>query len=333
MDSANRLTCFSINKTALHVCQHSCAGLPLSRMAESAKRFCRFSGNVISNVDVRNLLHLYQFRPQRHERMNHFPGFFATALFAAVAILLLASSTSFARQESKLPTWPESSHVTVDQAVEQADYVAEEFVGTVTGLHELGNELPPPLDSSTKEFARNLQDQAAGLFGAEKSPDGWMSDLKRSFAGTNFAKVLSSLAIVLGAYFGFVWLTRKFNRSSSLGLPREVVEVLGHTSFGPRKNLQLVRLGSKLLLLMNSAEGTQTIGEITEPNEVEYLASLCGTKKSVRQRTSLQKAVPGPTQIPAAPTPTNEPQTDLKQILRQLHQVAQQQNGNSIFEA
>jgi flagellar biogenesis protein FliO len=82
---------------------------------------------------------------------------------------------------------------------------------------------------------------------------------------------------------------RKISPSGNRQLPTEVVQVLGRMPFGVKEQLQLVRLGNKLVLLLTSLDHTQPIGEVTDPQEVEYLTSLCQTGK--RGRGALASAV------------------------------------------
>ena len=125
-------------------------------------------------------------------------------------------------------------------------------------------------------------EKASSWFSGLSSEGNWMQDIKGFFKSSGTSKVIGSLALVLGFYFLFVWVTRKLNPLGNAGLPSEVLEVLGQVPFGPKRSLQMVRLGPKLLLLLNSPEGTQPLGEITDPEEVEYLASLCQKKTSPR---------------------------------------------------
>ncbi len=201
------------------------------------------------------------------------------------------------------------------------------------------------LDSTANMFF-NLKDatseKLSGLVGT-LNQDGSLSDKIKSLTGaTDVSKMLGSLALVLGLYFGFVWVMRKIYPEGNRGLPAEVIEVMGQVPFGPKRNLQLVRLGSKLLLLMNSPDGTQPIGEITDPTEVEYLASLCpGNRKKNRKHspteshfTALQQAAKSlvnastPPQ-PAPATPVNN--SNLANILRTLEQAAKP--NTAVFEA
>jgi flagellar biogenesis protein FliO len=128
-------------------------------------------------------------------------------------------------------------------------------------------------------------DKVSGFMAAFNQGGSWSNKLKSLTGSADIGKMLGSLALVLGIYFAFVWVMRKINPNGGRGLPPEVIEVLGQVPFGARRSLQLVRLGSKLLLLMNSPEGTQPIGEITDPTEVEYLASLCPGKNKKRSNS------------------------------------------------
>ena len=75
-------------------------------------------------------------------------------------------------------------------------------------------------------------------------------------------------------------------------MPNEVVAVLGQTKFGQSQQLQLIRLGSKLLLVTTSQAGSHTLGEITDPEEVFQIETLCREGKfnslseTLRQRAA-----------------------------------------------
>lgn len=97
-------------------------------------------------------------------------------------------------------------------------------------------------------------------------------------------RMLGSLAIVLGGYFAIVFLSRSFSSTTQPGLPKDVVQVLGRTPLSSKQTLQLVKLGNRLLLLLESAEGIQPLAEVSEPEEVEYIASLCADPRAGRRR-------------------------------------------------
>lgn len=87
--------------------------------------------------------------------------------------------------------------------------------------------------------------------------------------------VVGSLAIVLGLFLVLVWCTRRFAPPGSAQLPKEALELLGRSALSPRQQVQLVRLGNKLLLVSLTPAGAETLTEITDAAEVERLTSLC----------------------------------------------------------
>ena len=87
--------------------------------------------------------------------------------------------------------------------------------------------------------------------------------------------VLSSLAIVLGLFFLVVWLVRRALPKSATSLPSDVLEVLGRSPLAARHNLQLIRLGRRLLLVSVTPDAAETLTEVTDVDEVNHLISLC----------------------------------------------------------
>ncbi len=120
---------------------------------------------------------------------------------------------------------------------------------------------------------------------------GWLGKITSKFSGGgggkfDITRMLASLALVVGCYLSFVWLMRKMSPGGNRQLPAEVVQVLGRMPFGVKEHLQLVRLGNKLVLLLTSLDHTQPIGEVTDPQEVEYLTSLCQSGKRGRGKVA-----------------------------------------------
>jgi flagellar biogenesis protein FliO len=198
----------------------------------------------------------------------------------------------------------------------------------------------PSLESTidtTASMLSNLSDsvgeKTSGWLASLKQ-NGWMASIRSLFGASEAGKMLGSLALVLGIYFAFVWVMRKINPGGNRELPPEVVSVLGQVPFGPRQNLQLVRLGSKLLLLMNSPEGTQPIGEIADALEVEYLTSLCpGASQSSSGLGALHLAAKRLTESASQSntTPQPTPTTNLSQVIKMLERATKQ--GGAVFEA
>lgn len=86
---------------------------------------------------------------------------------------------------------------------------------------------------------------------------------------------ISSLALVLGLFFLSVYVMRRSSGSQEVVLPSEAFEVLGRAPLLHRQQVQLIRLGNKLLLLSVGAGGAETLAEITDAEEVQRLAGLC----------------------------------------------------------
>ena len=96
----------------------------------------------------------------------------------------------------------------------------------------------------------------------------------KSSWGTAVSMFLS-LAVVLSFFLLVAWLVKKSQPASFLKLPGDVVQVMGRTPMAPRQQMYVVRFGSKLLLISHQPGQTQTLGEITDADEVQRLAGLC----------------------------------------------------------
>ncbi len=141
---------------------------------------------------------------------------------------------------------------------------------------------PGPASSSLGRSVGGIMEfvsqQSGKLFGSDSTA--------RTSGGPDWRRMIGGLALVLGGYFLLVSFVRWINPKRNGPLPTEVVEVLGKTPFGNRQNLQLVRLGSKLLLLLESSEGIQPIAEIEDPNEVQQVIGMCCQPPSRRRRSA-----------------------------------------------
>lgn len=97
--------------------------------------------------------------------------------------------------------------------------------------------------------------------------------------------VLASLGLVLGLFFLLAWFARRGMPGAIPTLPKSVVEVLGRVPMGGRQQLQLMRVGNKLILLHLSLTGVETLTEIEDPAEIDRIAGLCsqgGANSSTR---------------------------------------------------
>lgn len=104
-----------------------------------------------------------------------------------------------------------------------------------------------------------------GAGSVDKPKSSWSAALSMFF----------SLAVVLSFFLLVAWLVKKSQPNSFIKLPGDVVQVMGRTPMAPRQQMYVVRFGSKLLLISHQPGQTQTLGEITDADEVQRLAGLC----------------------------------------------------------
>ena len=85
-----------------------------------------------------------------------------------------------------------------------------------------------------------------------------------------------SLLFVISLIVGGAYLFARHGGRIPGVLPADVVQVLGKRFIDAKNSVQLVRCGSKILVLSNSSQhGLRTLSEITDPGEVELLTSQC----------------------------------------------------------
>jgi flagellar biogenesis protein FliO len=94
-------------------------------------------------------------------------------------------------------------------------------------------------------------------------------------AGKALTTVVGSLAVVLAVFFLVAWITRRATPRHLRPLPAEVIECLGRAPLAGRQQMQLVRLGRKLVLLSVTNTDARPLCEVTDPLEVDRLAGLC----------------------------------------------------------
>jgi flagellar biogenesis protein FliO len=110
-------------------------------------------------------------------------------------------------------------------------------------------------------------------------------------ATTAITTVAASLATVLAIFVVLVWCTRRLNGGGATPLPKEALEVIGRAPLNGRQQMQLVRLGSKLVLLAVSPGSAETLTEISDPAEVEHLLGLCHRGQSASATAAFREAL------------------------------------------
>lgn len=139
--------------------------------------------------------------------------------------------------------------------------------------------LPPAPADQTAARPATLALPPPGRGKADSGPLG-----SRAFKGehaahpgnpASFLTVGGSLAMVLGLFLVLAWVARRASPNHMARLPKEVFDVLGRAPLSGRQQVHLLRCGSKLLLVSVTPTGTETLTEITDPQEVDRLAGLC----------------------------------------------------------
>jgi flagellar biogenesis protein FliO len=109
--------------------------------------------------------------------------------------------------------------------------------------------------------------------GERLTPSRLISDFGLRF--DSLYSTLAALAIVLGLFFVCVWGLRRGTRKSVTMLPSTVVNVLGRVSLAPKRFAELLRVGNKLVLVVQTPNGLRPLTEVTDPAEVDRLLGLC----------------------------------------------------------
>lgn len=126
-------------------------------------------------------------------------------------------------------------------------------------------------------------------------------------AGGAIGTVVGSLAIVLGLFVVLVWCSKRFAPAGSAMLPKEAIEMLGRASLTPRQQVQLVRVGNKLLVVAITSAGIETLTEITDPAEVERLAALCRRQQPASASSTFSQILGQISREPARPGFVDQP--------------------------
>ncbi|MEM9644529.1 MAG: flagellar biosynthetic protein FliO [Planctomycetota bacterium] len=87
----------------------------------------------------------------------------------------------------------------------------------------------------------------------------------------------TSLTLVLGLFACFVLVMRRFGGAGQGKgeLPKEVFSQLGGTAIDPRTRITMIRCGSRILVVSQTAQSTSTLCEITDMDEVQAITAAC----------------------------------------------------------
>ena len=161
-------------------------------------------------------------------------------------------------------------------------------------------EIVSPRPTFPKLAAREASDAASSDATAER---------RAPSAIGSTATVASSLAVVLGLFAGLIWLTRRFGSGNGSGraLPREACEVLGSATIEPRLKVTLLRVGGRVVVLGQTAQGVQPLSEIADVDEAQRLIAACRGESAqgfAQELKAMEKEAYRPGFIEPTPEPT-----------------------------
>lgn len=105
-----------------------------------------------------------------------------------------------------------------------------------------------------------------------------MGNWKNKLAKPEFTSVVSvggSLLIVIAAFFLLAIILRKVSPKGNRPLPQEVFECLGRYYLTQKHQVQLLRVGSRIVLVSVMPDAVKTLSEITDTDEAIALLGLC----------------------------------------------------------
>ena len=108
----------------------------------------------------------------------------------------------------------------------------------------------------------------------ESNTGGWTNKLIKPNLTPLFS-IGGSLLIVIAAFFLLAILLRKVSPQSSRALPKEAFECLGRYFLTQKHQLQVLRLGNRIVLVSVMPDGVSTLAEITDPDETVAFLGLC----------------------------------------------------------
>ncbi len=237
-------------------------------------------------------------------------------IIAALTGLIVANVAAVAlaqQDDGERMAWPSTS-VHGDGQVQRADFQA---------LPIRTADLRHDAMSDAADDALGELPEGDGATGSTDASSPWWAPIRNNLQKIDLPRMAGSLAIVLGLYLGFVWLVKAFGSRANRAVPREVVDVLGYVPIGPKQRMQVIRLGSKLLLVVQNENGMQTVGEITDPNEADYLTALCQGKPVPRYERP----------APRTPRTDGVRSNNLRSILNQLETALTNESSRTQFDA
>jgi len=121
---------------------------------------------------------------------------------------------------------------------------------------------------------KSVQESEEGNIEESEEKSGWTNKLVKPEL-TPVLSIGGSLLIVVAAFFLLVVLFRKVSPQGNRPLPREAFECLGKYFLTQKHQLQVLRMGNRIVLVSVMPDKVSTLAEITDPDEAVAFLGLC----------------------------------------------------------
>jgi len=116
------------------------------------------------------------------------------------------------------------------------------------------------------------------------------SVLGNAGSGNWFLQTLAALGLVIGLVLFGRWAWMKLSgQVSATGNGPRAVEVLSRTAVAPKNHVLLLRVGQRVLVVGDSAQGLRTLTEVNDPDEVADLLTSVTAQKENSATSSFQQ--------------------------------------------
>ncbi len=91
--------------------------------------------------------------------------------------------------------------------------------------------------------------------------------------GPDPARVIASLAIVIGGILLLRWAIRRFLRLPSVGTDSNLVKVLSRTPISPKQHLLALQVGRRVLIVADNGQQLSTLCEVSDERELDQFTA------------------------------------------------------------
>lgn len=203
-------------------------------------------------------------------------------LVATLSLLSMTPSHSQAQeQRNDRPSWPYDAAVPLGEP-QRASPPPKPGEGVEPATFRPAPGTLGQVATADTESGLSLSGKALPSRGSAKTGTG---QSHRQVSSSSLWWTVGVLVVVLAtAGATLPWLKRHIPGAVQ-PLPESVVQVLGRRPLDPRTSLQLIRVGTRVLVVGLGPDGARTLAEITEPIEVDVLVGACKTNRPEVQVT------------------------------------------------